>query len=155
MRGNRFEAAAIELSPTYFEVYPDDLPGILVHEASHVALAMLARPSGHGPVFRELCRQSGGLLHSRWLPGRVFTYRCPTCSRLLRRRRRLADARWCPPCVRLAIAYGEDPYARGRAFQLLGVGWAGPEDAARIEAAVCDSAPGSRSAIERSPAPGT
>ena len=32
--------ARIELSPTYFEVYPEDLLGILVHESVHVGLAL-------------------------------------------------------------------------------------------------------------------
>src|SRR5699024_7106573 len=56
-RRGRVLAASIELSPPYFEVYPEDLGGILVHEAVHVGLAVLGRPFGHGPLFRAAVRR--------------------------------------------------------------------------------------------------
>ncbi len=138
MRGRRFEGAVIELSPAYFEVYPGDLPGILVHEAVHVGLAIQGRPFGHGPDFHRACEQAGGLLHSRWLPGRVFRYRCPVCASVLERRRRTSEARWCADCVALAEAEGLEPYAQVRALKLVGTAYRGPEDAAAERAPVCE-----------------
>lgn len=128
-RHGRFLAAKIELSPTYFEVYPDDLPGILVHEAVHVGLALQGRPFGHGPEFRRACGSAGGLLHSRWLPGRVFRYRCPVCQTILERRRRASDSRWCADCVTAAEHTGEEAFTPARAMRLVGTAYCGPETA--------------------------
>jgi predicted SprT family Zn-dependent metalloprotease len=128
-RHGRFLKARIELSPTYFEVYPQDLRGILVHEAIHVGLAIQGRPFGHGPEFRRACGAAGGLLHSRWLPGRVFRYRCPVCSLTLERRRRAADSRWCAACVEQAEREGQEAYTAGRALKLVGTAYCGPEQA--------------------------
>jgi hypothetical protein len=111
--------AGIELSPTYFEVYPGDLFGILVHEAVHVGLAVLGRPFGHGPAFRAACEEAGGMLHSRHLPGRVLCYRCPVCGKTLERRRRPAGDRWCAPCAQVAIDAGAAPFTRDRALVLV------------------------------------
>lgn len=138
MRGSRYLQAVIELSPTYFEVYPGDLPGILIHEAIHVGLAIQGRPFGHGPEFHRACHAAGGLLHSRWLPGRVFRYRCPVCELVLERRRRTADSRWCADCVVRAEAEGLDAYAAARALQLVGTAYRGPETAATRRAPVCE-----------------
>ena len=102
--GKKFQSARIELSPAYFEVYPEDLAGILVHEAVHVGLAIQGRPFGHGPEFKRACEAAGGLLHSRWMPGRVFRYQCPICRTTLERRRRVSDSRWCAECVGAAEA---------------------------------------------------
>ena len=129
-RGKRFKSAVIEISPVYFEVYPHDLPGILVHEAVHVGLAVQGRPFGHGPEFRRACEAADGLLHSRWLPGRVFRYRCPVCGVVLERRRRAADSRWCADCVAVAEAAGDDGYASNRALQLVETVFQGPEETA-------------------------
>ena len=111
--------AGIELSPTYFEVYPADLFGILVHEAVHVGLAVLRRPFGHGPAFRAACEKAGGLLHSRHLPGRVLCYRCPVCAKTLERRRRPAGDRWCARCAEAARDEGVEPFTRARALVLV------------------------------------
>lgn len=138
MRGPRYLSAVIELSPTYFEVYPEDLPGILVHEAIHVGLAIQGRPFGHGPEFHRACRAAGGLLHSRWLPGRVFRYACPVCETVLERRRRTADSRWCAACVARAEAEGLDAYAAARALKLVGTAFRGPEPAGTAREPVCD-----------------
>jgi predicted SprT family Zn-dependent metalloprotease len=117
--------AAIELSPAYFEIYPQDLNGILVHEAVHVGLALLGRPVGHGADFRRACERAGGLLHSRFLPGRVFHYRCPVCEGVLERRRRLAGDRWCAPCATGAARSGGAPFTRDRALVLVGLAYRG------------------------------
>jgi predicted SprT family Zn-dependent metalloprotease len=119
--------AVIELSPAYFEVYPEDLRGILVHEAVHVGLALLGRPFGHGPEFRRACRQAGGLLNGRWLPGRIYRYRCPLCAALLERRRPATQGRWCAPCAEEAEARGLDPFQAARALVLVETSFAGPE----------------------------
>jgi len=129
-RHGRFLKARIELSPTYFEVYPEDLRGILVHEAVHVGLAVQGRPFGHGPEFRRACAAAGGLQHSRWLPGRVFQYRCPVCGLLLERRRRASDSRWCADCVARAEAAGLEAYTAARALKLVSTAYCGPERAA-------------------------
>ena len=144
-RGGRFLAATIELSPTYFEVYPDDLRGILVHEAIHVGLAIQGRPFGHGPEFRRTCETAGGLLHSRWLPGRVFRYRCPICATVLERRRRAADSRWCAECVADAEAAGEQAYTAARALQLVETVYCGPESTAAAPCATLYGDPERRS----------
>ena len=124
--GKDFRSATIEVSPAYFEVYPDDLYGILVHEAVHVGLAIQGRPFGHGPEFRRACLAAGGLEHGRSLPGRVFRYRCPVCGSVLERRRRLAQDRWCASCVE--AAQGADPYTSERALVLVGIAYSGPEE---------------------------
>jgi predicted SprT family Zn-dependent metalloprotease len=129
-RRGRFVAARIELSPTYFEVYPADLGGILVHEAVHVGLAIQGRPFGHGSEFRRACDAAGGLLHSRWLPGRVFRYQCPICEMVLERRRRASDSRWCAECVGGAEEAGLEPYAAQRAMRLIETVYCGPEEQA-------------------------
>jgi predicted SprT family Zn-dependent metalloprotease len=133
--GRTFSAARIQLSPVYFEVYPADLYGILVHEAVHVALAVLGRPIGHGPDFRRACLEAGGLLHGRALPGRLFRYRCPVCSAVLERRRRIAEDRWCASCVERAADRGENAYASDRALVLVGTSFCGPEHVRRAPAA--------------------
>ena len=138
MRGRRFVRAVIELSPTYFEVYPEDLRGILIHEAIHVGLAIQGRPFGHGPEFHRACETAGGLLHSRWLPGRVFRYACPVCETVLERRRRTSDSRWCASCVGAAEAEGLDPYATDRALKLVGTAYRGPEPQAAAREPVCE-----------------
>ncbi|MDA1194745.1 MAG: SprT-like domain-containing protein [Planctomycetota bacterium] len=138
VRGGRFRGAVIELSPTYFEVYPEDLAGILVHEAVHVGLAVQGRPFGHGPEFQRACAAAGGLLHSRWLPGRVFRYRCPVCELVLERRRRTAASRWCADCVGRAEAEGGDPYTVPRALRLIGTAFSGPERPGEATQPVCD-----------------
>jgi predicted SprT family Zn-dependent metalloprotease len=113
--------AAIELSPAYFEVYPDDLAGILVHEAVHVGLALLSRPFGHGAAFRRACLSAGGRLHSRPMPGRVWRYRCPTCGETLERRRRPSGDRWCAPCISAATDDGRPTFTRESALVLVGL----------------------------------
>jgi predicted SprT family Zn-dependent metalloprotease len=123
----RVRSTRIELSPAYFEVYPQDLHGILVHEAVHVGLALLGRPFGHGPDFRRLCRAAGGLLHGRPLPGRVLRYRCPVCAMVLERRRHAASGRWCARCVESAQALGQDAFRPERALVLVGVAFLGVE----------------------------
>jgi predicted SprT family Zn-dependent metalloprotease len=138
-RGARFRSADIELSPVYFEVYPEDLYGILVHEAVHVGLAIQSRPFGHGPEFRRACTASGGLLHSRWLPGRVFRYRCPVCDEVLERRRRAAESRWCADCAGAAERDGLDPYLPDRALRLVETTFRGPEPPERAAQPVCES----------------
>jgi predicted SprT family Zn-dependent metalloprotease len=124
--GRHFERAVIELSPTYFEIYPGDLYGILAHETIHVGLAIQGRPFGHGPEFKAACAASGGLLHGRALPGRVYHYRCPVCSDVLERRRLLARDRWCAACVQAALGrVGVDAYAPTRALVLVGTSFSG------------------------------
>jgi predicted SprT family Zn-dependent metalloprotease len=148
VRGRRFRSARIELSPIYFEVYPGDLPGILVHEAVHVGLAVQGRDFGHGPEFRRACHAAGGLLHSRWLPGRVFRYRCPVCGDVLERRRRAADSRWCARCVAAAEAAGVDAWTPARALQLVATAFVGPEAATEARQPVCEpSRPGVRGGV--------
>jgi len=139
-RGATFRSAEIELSPTYFQVYPHDLRGILVHEAVHVGLAFLGLPFGHGPEFRRACTAAGGLLHSRWLPGRVYRYRCPVCRRRHERRRRVSDSRWCAECVAAAEATGSEAYTPERALQLVETAFCGPEPSHAPTQPVCDSA---------------
>jgi len=143
-RGTRFRSAVIEISSVYFEVYPADLPGILVHEAVHVGLAVQGRPFGHGTAFREACLAAGGLLHSRWLPGRVFRYRCPVCHGILERRRRAADSRWCGTCVQAAEAAGQEAYTRDRALQLVETAFQGPEPVGQAAQPVCENIPNGR-----------
>lgn len=138
LRGSRYCSAVIELSPPYFEVYPEDLPGILVHEAVHVGLAIQGRPFGHGPEFHRACELAGGLLHSRWLPGRVFRYRCPVCDLLLERRRRTSDSRWCADCVEAAEAIGTEAYTAARALRLVETAFRGPERAGAGAHPVCE-----------------
>jgi predicted SprT family Zn-dependent metalloprotease len=123
--GRAFRSARIELSPAYFEVYPEDIDGILVHEVVHVGLALLGRGFGHGPEFRSACLRAGGMLHGRSLPGRVFRYQCPVCRGVLERRRRLSADRWCAVCVE--TARGTDPYGPHRALRLVGIGYRGVE----------------------------
>jgi predicted SprT family Zn-dependent metalloprotease len=120
-----FRSARIELSPAYFEVYPDDLEGILLHEATHVGLAVAGLPFGHGPDFRRVCRAAGGLLHGRPMPGRVLRYRCPICAALLERRRPVAKNRWCARCVDAAVAARQNPWHPDRALVLVSVGFQG------------------------------
>jgi len=122
----RVRAAHIELSPAYFEVYPHDLHGILVHEGVHVGLALVGLPFGHGPDFRRVCAAAGGLQHGRPLPGRVLRYRCPVCATVLERRRPAASGRWCAPCVDLAVQARLDPFRPERALVLVGVHFQGP-----------------------------
>ncbi len=126
-RSGRLLRATIELSPSYFEVYPDDLPGILVHEAVHVGLAFLGLPFGHGPAFRRACLAAGGRLHSRDMPGRVYRYRCPVCAETLERRRRPSGDRWCARCAAAASRAGFPPFERSRALVLVGVAFRGRE----------------------------
>ena len=140
-RVGRFVAARIELSPTYFEVYPSDLGGILVHEAVHIGLAIQGRPFGHGPEFRRACLRAGGRLHSRWLPGRVFRYQCPVCEVILERRRRASDSRWCAECVGRAEAAGLEAYSAERAMRLVETAYCGPEAAGAQDAPACEDAP--------------
>jgi predicted SprT family Zn-dependent metalloprotease len=126
--GRTFLAATIELSPAYFEVYPQDLAGILVHEAVHVGLAVMGRDFGHTPEFRRVCRTAGGLQHGRALPGRVFHYRCPVCGDTLERRRRLTSDRWCARCAAAATRDPTvDPYAADRCLVLVGTAFSGTE----------------------------
>ncbi len=126
--GNAFRRASIEISPAYFEVYPEDLYGILVHEAVHVGLALRGLPFGHGPDFRNACGTAGGQLHGRALPGRVYRYRCPVCESILERYRRLARDRWCAVCAEAAGGReGVDPYSPVRALVLVGTAFKGPE----------------------------
>ena len=122
-------SAVIELSPAYFEVYPLDLPGILVHEAVHVGLAFLGRPFGHGPHFRAACLASGGRLHSRPMPGRVWCYRCPVCEYVVERRRRPSGDRWCARCAAEADRAGSEPFLAVRALVLTGVRFFRAEEA--------------------------
>jgi predicted SprT family Zn-dependent metalloprotease len=124
--GRRLVDARIELSPAYFEVYPQDLHGILVHEAVHVALAALGLRYGHGPLFRRFCSGAGGLLHARPMPGRVFRYRCPVCDDVVERRRRIASDRWCARCAEAAQRCGNDPFEPGRALILVATAFSGP-----------------------------
>lgn len=119
--------ATIELSPSYFEVYPGDLHGILVHEGVHVALALLGLPFGHSPAFRAACERAGGRQHSRDMPGRVYRYRCPVCASLLDRRRRPGGDRWCARCASQALREGAAAFASERALVLVGVVYQGPE----------------------------
>jgi predicted SprT family Zn-dependent metalloprotease len=126
-RSGRVVRTEIELSPAYFEVYPDDLPGILVHEAVHLGLALTGRPFGHGPAFRRACLRAGGLLHSRALPGRVFRYRCPVCQAVLERRRRPAGDRWCARCASSACREGAAAFTAARALVLVAVGFRAAE----------------------------
>jgi hypothetical protein len=123
----RVRSARIELSPAYFEVYPGDLHGILVHEAVHVGLALIGQPFGHGPEFRSACHAAGGLQHGRPLPGRVLRYRCPVCAVVLERRRPAAASRWCAACVDLALAAGLDPFRAERALVLVAVEFRGAD----------------------------
>jgi predicted SprT family Zn-dependent metalloprotease len=125
-RGRGPLQVGIELSPAYFEVYPSDLHGILIHEAVHVGLALQRRPYGHGPAFRRACKKAGGLLHSRHLPGRVFRYRCPVCEQVLERRRRPSGDRWCASCARDAERLGEPPFTRTRALVLVDLVYVAP-----------------------------
>ncbi|MGE0192208.1 MAG: SprT-like domain-containing protein [Planctomycetota bacterium] len=151
-RAGRFEGACVELSPAYFEVYPQDLRGILVHEAVHVGLAVLGKSCGHGPEFRSACLAAGGRLHSRWLPGRVYRYRCPVCGEEHVRRRRAAGARWCAPCTEAAPDQGRDPFAADRALKLVGTAWVGPEEAANRDDDVCE-AEGDEASLDLDAAP--
>ena len=121
------KSARIELSPAYFEVYPEDLDGILVHEAVHVGLAVTGRPFGHGTEFRGACRAAGGMQHGRAMPGRVLRYRCPVCGAVLMRRRPTAGGRWCARCVDVALAARRDPFRPDCALVLIGVGFQGRE----------------------------
>lgn len=121
-------SARIELSPAYFEVYPADLDGILVHEAVHVGLAVAGLPFGHGSEFRRACRAAGGLQHGRAMPGRVLRYRCPVCGQLLLRRRPTAGNRWCARCVDAALDQRREPFLPERALVLVSVGFQGPEE---------------------------
>jgi predicted SprT family Zn-dependent metalloprotease len=123
--------ATIELSPSYFEVYPADLHGILIHEAVHVGLALLGLPFGHSPTFRAACERAGGRQHSRDMPGRVYRYRCPVCLDTLDRRRRPGGDRWCARCARDAERAGTPPFVAARALLLVGVAFQGPEMRAR------------------------
>lgn len=122
-----FQSGTIELSPAYFAVYPGDLYGILVHEAVHVGLAILGEPFGHDDGFRRTCLAAGGLLHSRWLPGRVYVYRCPLCAGEVERRRPVSECRWCADCVDAAEANQQDAYAAERALVLIRTVFRGPE----------------------------
>ncbi|MCC7138993.1 MAG: SprT-like domain-containing protein [Planctomycetes bacterium] len=126
--------ATIELSPAYFEVYPYDLAGILVHEAVHVGLAVAGRPFGHGPVFRRVCLAAGGRLHSRPMPGRVWRYRCPVCEATLERRRRPSGDRWCAACASEASRGGRPPFTRDRALVLVGLRFSAAETADAVPA---------------------
>lgn len=126
--GSAFRRARIELSPAYFEVYPQDLYGILVHEAVHVGLAIVGRDFGHTPEFRRVCGAAGGLQHGRALPGRVFRYRCPVCAATVERRRRLTTDRWCAACTAAALEDPTvDPYGAERCLVLIGTGFSGTE----------------------------
>ncbi len=119
--------ATIELSPSYFEVYPTDLHGILVHEGVHVAMALLGLPFGHSTAFRAACERAGGRQHSRDMPGRVYRYRCPVCAAVLDRRRRPGGDRWCARCATDATRDGTAPFSSERALLLVGVVFQGPE----------------------------
>jgi predicted SprT family Zn-dependent metalloprotease len=132
--------ASIELSPAYFEVYPDDLAGILVHEAVHVGLAFAGRPFGHGPAFRRACAAAGGRQHSRPMPGRVWRYECPVCTAVLDRRRRPSGDRWCAPCATAAARAGIPPFTPVRALVLVGVRFLAPQDAAANPGTALDRA---------------
>ena len=126
--GASYLRATIELSPAYFEVYPDDLYGILVHEAAHVGLAIQGRPFGHTAAFRRAVDLAGGLQHGKALPGRVFRYRCPVCGSTFDRRRRITEDRWCATCVEQAgDDTATDPYASERCLRLIGTGFSGPD----------------------------
>jgi hypothetical protein len=139
----RVRRAHIELSTIYFEVYPDDLHAILVHEATHVGLALVGLPFGHGPEFRRACLAAGGRLHGRRLPGRVLRYRCPVCADVLERQRPTASSRWCARCVDTARAARQDPFLPERALVLVGVGFRGlhASDAGAEERAPAGSPP--------------
>jgi len=140
--------ATIELSPSYFEVYPHDLHGILVHEGVHVALALLGLPFGHSPAFRAACERAGGRQHSRDMPGRVYRYRCPVCAAVLDRRRRPGGDRWCARCATDAARGEASPFASDRALILVGVVFQGPE---RRPIARADVRPAGEAALESLP----
>ena len=126
--GRSFSRAHIEISPAYFEVYPEDLFGILVHEAVHVGLAIQGRSFDHGPQFKAACVKAGGLLHGRGLPGPVYRYRCPVCREILERRRRISRDRWCAECAARARETSDvDPFASDRALVLVETAFSGPE----------------------------
>src|SRR5262245_42009781 len=134
--------AVIALSPAYFDVFPVDLPWILIHESVHVGLALLRRPFGHGPAFRRACLAAGGRLHSRPMPGRVWRYRCPVCSRTLERRRRPSGDRWCAPCAGAADREGLPTFTRERALVLVGIRFsAGEVERSRSSADGADGPP--------------
>lgn len=126
-RRGRVADATIELSPSYFEVYPEDLHGILVHEGVHVGLALLGLPFGHSPMFRAACERAGGRQHSRDMPGRVYRYRCPVCEAMLDRRRRPGGDRWCARCASDAAREGTPPFVASRALLLVGLAFQGAE----------------------------
>ncbi len=128
-RGGKVSRTAIELSPAYFEVYPWDLRGILVHEAVHVGLALSGLPFGHGPSFLRACLAAGGLPHSRDMPGRAYRYRCPVCGAVLERRRRSSGDRWCARCAASAAGSGIPPFTGERALVLVGVAFRGADSA--------------------------
>ncbi len=128
MPAERFQSAVIELSPAYFAVYPEDLYGILVHEAVHVGLAIQDRPFGHGADFQTACRAAGGLPYSRWLPGRIYVYRCPVCSTEVERRRPIAESRWCATCVDAAEERAQPAFVSDRSLVLVRTEFRGPEN---------------------------
>jgi len=142
--------ATIELSPAYFEVYPEDLHGILVHEGVHVGLALLGLPFGHSPAFRAACERAGGRQHSRDMPGRVYRYRCPVCETTLDRRRRPGGDRWCARCAGEAERAGTSPFVAERALRLVGVAFQGPE---RRTGPGADTGPAARPPIVPSTVP--
>ena len=89
----------IRISIPYHDVHGwgVEAEATLLHEMIHLWLSQQGRPTGHTPEFRDLATRLGApRFAKRMPPRREHRYRCPSCGREARYRRRVTLA--CRPC---------------------------------------------------------
>jgi predicted SprT family Zn-dependent metalloprotease len=97
----------IEISRFHFERYGlEDAIATLEHELLHLYLHKLGLPSGHNNEFKKYARQKGIRVYhenpypkNRPSPFR-YLYECPSCNRLVFRKRPIAHELACGVCCR-------------------------------------------------------
>ncbi len=97
----------IEISEYHYRQYGfGDAVATLEHELLHLYLHTLGKPSGHNLLFKRTAVQLGiRVFHDNPYPRNRasrhrYVYECPSCQRMVFRRRRRDDALACGVCCR-------------------------------------------------------
>jgi predicted SprT family Zn-dependent metalloprotease len=97
----------IEISLFHFRQYGyGDAVQTLEHEMLHLYLHTLGKPSGHNTLFKEIARSLDiRVFHSNPYPRNTpsrhrHVYECPSCGRMVFRRRRQRSQLACGVCCR-------------------------------------------------------